>query len=132
MDAVSREALKLLAAQLGNPSREALVAQLGHLCQSMTEFYLRAAQAEACIINGRTRTNTGKCRVDSHSPTIDLKLCLSAGMLPVKPSALNLSQYVQEARRRTLISRGLLRDWSDLDRTQALAAHLAALDERFR
>jgi hypothetical protein len=73
----------------------------------------------------------GRCPVSSESRVFDPQPCLSAPTLLVEPSVWDLSQY-EAAMRRTSIACRLVRCWNDLDRTEALAAHLAALDEKLR
>jgi len=45
------------------------------------------------------------------------------------PSVWDLTEYIQTNCREKSAADGVVRSWSDLDRTGALAAHLAALDQ---
>jgi hypothetical protein len=75
---------------------------------------------------GTCRSEQHRCRFPPEQP------CLSASMSRWEPSIWDLSQYGRAAGRRPPDACGLLRGWSDLDRTGALAAHLTALDEELR
>ncbi len=122
MDIDRREAQRMLAAQLGHASQ----VMADHFYVSPRVRDLQAAQIRAFMVTA------GTCPLDAGGRTCDLQPCLSAPMLlPVKPPVLNPVQY-EGSRLRTSIARGLLRSWSDLDRSEALAGHLAALEEQLR
>ncbi|WP_028201429.1 hypothetical protein [Burkholderia pseudomallei] len=54
--------------------------------------------------------------------------CITASMVRYEPSTWDFSEYMEATRSQMPAADGLLRRWSDLDRTGTLAAHLAALD----
>jgi hypothetical protein len=54
--------------------------------------------------------------------------CLTTPMARWEPSTWGFAEYIEEGRPGKSATNGLLRSWSDLDRTGCLAAHLAALD----
>lgn len=56
------------------------------------------------------------------------QLGLCAPFVAVQRPVSKVSQSIETASRRPLAVAGLLRCWNDLDRTDALSAHLAALD----
>lgn len=122
---------------------EMLNVRRGHSSQSMTNFYSEAASRDQqraevptmrAFINhlSASETRLGRCLTGSRNQKCHAEPCFSAPMSLWDPSVWDISAYVTPVNCRSSVTPGLLRGWSDLDRTGALVAHLAALDEELR
>lgn len=102
-----------------------IAAQLGHKSTSMLKYYVGGAARAS--FHG---TTLGRCPTGSSSDaqTCHKAPCPTSPMALFEPAVWDFAEYIQANRREKAVTNGLVRSWSDLDRTGALAAHLAALD----
>jgi hypothetical protein len=128
---------------------QALAAQLGHT-SSMTEHYLNmsgigqqqntvreqhnaSAQRRRALIARLSGpefiAETGKCKVGAPQCRVDSD-CLTASFPPWDSSAHDVPKNMSSSAPQA--AHGLLREWHDLDRTDALTVHLSALDQQLR
>lgn len=130
--------------------RSALAAQLGHSSQSLTGHYVKMVgpdrrqdseqKALAAFIKGVSailkerfyiETTFGVCPAVPLACAPHLQSpCSSAPMEQCDSSQRDRSRGLHEASHQAPFAPGLLREGSDLDRTDALTAHLSALDQQ--
>lgn len=102
-----------------------VAAMLGHRPNSSLEFYVRDAKQAA--FRGIALELWRTCQFPGGQTCNEARRRASPLAL-FEPGGWDFAENIQTARLEQAATNGLLRSWSDLDRTGALAAHLAALD----